>query len=79
MLSSLIEMKSKLKVLNLKKKRKLDQKFRAIQNRLREENEKSTNSEMIKKRFKALSWNIDGLDPSNLESRTTGVIQVIKK
>lgn len=35
--------------------------------------------EIVKKRFKTLSWNIDGLDSSNLESRTNGVIQVIVK
>ena len=36
------------------------------------------NSEQSKY-FKILSWNIDGLDQNNLESRTKGVIALILK
>jgi hypothetical protein len=56
--------------------------FRLAQAMMREEcNDESINEdvEAVKKRFKWLSWNIDGLDPSNLETRTRGVITVIAK
>ena len=37
------------------------------------------NDENEGKYFKIMSWNIDGLDQSNLQSRTKGVIATINK
>lgn len=34
---------------------------------------------ILDKHFKIMSWNIDGLDKNNLESRTRGVIETIQK
>ena len=54
--------------------------LRVIQEKLKKE-VKETNDEIVtrKKHFKVFSWNIDGLDLLNLESRTKGVINVIAK
>ena len=46
---------------------------------IHQEQKQSEMSQEESKHFKILSWNIDGLDKSNLESRTLGVVSTIRK